>query len=135
MKKTIFRMFIGIMLTWLINVFINYAVSSFLPHTGWTLLLMFGLDILVDIPLWGMAYKDWNLFVSINLLTIWLAGFVLTAASVVKMVINWFKDGIHPAADDCCYLLLMLGVTAGIYLCARFYFSEHKKDPSGLVVS
>ena len=134
MAKTIFRVFIGIMLTWVINMFINYTIASFVPLTGWILLLMFGMDLLVDIPLWDMAYKDWNLFVSINLLVIWFAGFVLTTTGVVEMVINWFKDGIHPVAGDCWYLLLMLVVTAGIYLCARFYFFEHKKDPSGLIL-
>ena len=134
MAKNIFRFFIETMLILVINLFINCTIASFMPLTGWTLLLLFGVDLLVDIPLWNMAYKDWYLFVSINLLAIWFAGFVLTTTGVIKMVINWFKDGTHPMAGDCWYLLLMLGVTAGIYLCARFYFLEHKKDLSGLIV-
>ena len=135
MAKTIFRVVIGILLTWIVNMIINYTIALNVQSVaGWCLLLIFVADLLVDIPLWGVAYKHWNLFVCLNLLCIWLAGIIIIIKDVVNMIIVWFADRTLPNAGNCWMLLLALALITGIYLCARFYFSEHKKDPSGLIM-
>ena len=128
MNNNRIRIAVQFLLLFLVNAAINISLYYLYPSG----LIMLLVDILVDVILTFVAFKNFNRFVGIVLLTFSMLGFFWMGFDIKQMVNVWTEMGTRPEASLCWMNLITLVVVTGLYVCSLHYLEESKRHPDGL---